>query len=357
MKIGEKCIKLHNMSRIYDWKIPVVFFYLFAFLSFVLTLFSNVFVPSQFTRDSEFYVARIQSSVTGSTDSYQFVANFYRFFGITENNLELRIFEWLLFFTIIALALNSTNVRYLDFFSFITSLVYLTLIPFYGSVLTKETFIALALAPYLIIKKRSSKRLDFISLIVILVLIATLLRNYYFITFAFFIFYYIFDKKIKSVPIRFISPVILLSFLATLDSRYGFFRSLLGEDIFNIRLKIQSGLKIAANSKIDQQFVSQSIFENTLSYSSVWFQMVIPLKLLQPSIYSLVTLIVVSYVSISFIFPFIKAKPITEVDVFFLIAYFSVALIFEPDLGSYVRHSFPFLVLVVRNSRIQSKIR
>jgi hypothetical protein len=150
--------------------------------------------------------------------------------------------------------------------------------------------------------------------------------------------------------IRGLSPILLLGSLATLESQFAILRQFSQEDIFNIRMKIQMGLKFPANSKIVQERVDSSFFHNIENYSQIYLQMVFPYNLLQFSVYSIATFIIVVYISTSLTFAFIRARDFISAEVIFLFSYFVVALIFEPDLGSYVRHSFPFLALVARNA-------
>jgi len=338
------------MLKILRSEVSVIYFFLVSAISFVLTLFSSTLVPSQFTRDSELYANRIASAVTGYQDSYQVVATFYRFFGITQNNLTLKILEWLLFFFIITIAIRIRSVRYLTISTFFTSSIYLLLIPFYGSVLTKETFIGIFLIPYLLIKNAYPKSNSLFLLVLLMMIYAVSLRDYYFITLFIFIFYKITSGKIRSSMIRGLSPILLLGSLATLESQFAILRQFSQEDIFNIRMKIQMGLKFPANSKIVQERVDSSFFHNIENYSQIYLQMVFPYNLLQFSVYSIATFIIVVYISTSLTFAFIRARDFISAEVIFLFSYFVVALIFEPDLGSYVRHSFPFLALVARNA-------
>ena len=333
-------------------RISVLFFYLAASASFIITLFSSVLVPSQFTRDSELYANRISSAVTGYDDTYQVVANFYQFFGITQNNLTLRILAWFLFFGIISIALRIRNVTFLNTSTFFASSIYFLLIPFYGSVLTKETFIGIFLIPYFLFKNAYPKSNSFLVPILLMLVYAIFLRNYYFITLSFFFFYKIAGSRLRPGIIRALSPIILLGIIATLEARLGVLSKIGQGDVFNIRMKIQMGLKFAANSRINQDRSNSSLFQNIENYIQIWMQLVFPYNLLQLSLYSFATFVIVVYISMTFTLPFIRARSFMPVEVLFLFSYFVVALIFEPDLGSYVRHSFPFLTFVARNSQV-----
>ena len=226
------------------------------------------------------YANRIASAVTGYQDSYQVVATFYRFFGITQNNLTLKVLEWLLFFFIITIALRIRSVRFLTISTFLTSSIYLLLIPFYGSVLTKETFIGIFLIPYILIKNAYPKSNSLFLLVLLMLIYAVFLREYYYITLMIFIFYKITSGKIRSSLIRGLSPILLLGSLATLESQFAILRKFSQEDIFNIRIKIQEGLKFPANSKIIQERVDSSFFHNIENYSQIYLQMMFPINLL-----------------------------------------------------------------------------
>lgn len=333
-------------------RISVLHFYILAASSFTITLFSPKLVPSQFTRDSELYANRISSAITGYDDTYQVVANFYKFFGITENNLILRILAWFLFYTVIAVALRVRRITSLNLSTYLTSSIYFLLIPFYGSVLTKETIIGIFLIPYFIFKNTHPGSNSIFLPIFLILVYAIILRNYYFLTLSFFLFYKVIGLRLSSSIVRALSPIILLGILATLEARLGFLSKMGYGEVFNIRMKIQMGLKFAANSRINQNSTNSSFFNNIENYFQIWMQFVSPVRLLHFSFYSFAIFLIVVYISISFTFPFILARSFIPVEVIFLFSYFAVALIFEPDLGSYVRHSFPFLTFVARNSQI-----
>jgi len=337
--------------------VSVLFFYLVAAVSFIVTLFSSILVPLQFTRDSELYANRISSAVTGYDDSYQVVVNFYQIFGITQNNITLKILAWFLFFGIITIALRIRSVTFLSVSTFCTSSIYFLLIPFYGSVLTKETFIGIFLILYFLIKNARPKSNGLLLPVLLMLVYAVILRNYYFITLSVFFFYNLASGRIRPGVSRALSPIILLGLIATIESRLGILGKLGQGDVFNIRTKIQMGLKFAANSRINQDMSNLSFFHNIENYFQIWIQMVFPYNLLQLSFYSVATFLMVVYISMSFTLPFIRARSYIPIEVVFLFSYFVVALIFEPDLGSYVRHSFPFLTFVARNSHSTPQLK
>jgi len=349
-KVGKKSTGLNQVLKVKRNQVSVRFFYIVSVFSFVLQLLSSYIVPTQFTRDSELYTKRIESAVTGYKDSYQIVVNYYKLLGITENNLVLKILGWLIFFLALTIALRIAKVEFLSISTFAISATYLLLIPFYASVLTKELFIGLFLLIYFLIKNKLPKLNNSLLLVLLSLVYALFLRNYYYITLLIFIFYQITSRIIKLRIVRALSPIIFLSIIATLESKFGVIRDFTGENIFNIRIQIQNRVRIEANSSIDQAISNSSLFHNINNYFQVWVQMVIPYKLVQFSVYSIITLIIVAYISYIFIFPFIMEREAIETGTIFLFAYFIVAMIFEPDLGSYVRHSFPFLALAARNS-------
>jgi hypothetical protein len=79
-------------------KIPSFLFGAISILSVLATVFSEKFLPVQFTRDSWYFQQRINSLVTGETDSFQVIVNFYQRFGITQSSAGLRLVQWFIFF-------------------------------------------------------------------------------------------------------------------------------------------------------------------------------------------------------------------------------------------------------------------
>jgi hypothetical protein len=336
--------------------ISVLLFVVAANISALLTIFSDNFVPEQFTRDSKYIQSRMESSVTGYDDSFQFMVDFYTNFGISKPNSFLRLAEWLIFFSVLMFARSFYKEHKKNFKLTLIGVFYLLLIPFYGSLFTKEIFMSILLGCFLLARKYSKKH-DFLAYLVLIVFFAITIRNYYFLTLIFFLLYSTKDSRWKKSFWDFLLPIILLSVTSTIENATSISSKLTGSNIFAIRLETQSGFRLQVNSLIHQDPLGTSILGNFWNYSKVAFDFLFPWRILEPNVYSLVVfLIVITLVAIT-VYPYLSRIRSSSFDAIFLWSYFSVGLIFEPDLGSFVRHTFPFLpiALLANGLRIEQK--
>ena len=329
-----------------------LFFYIESVISLLLTTFSDRFLPEQFLRDSNYFEQRINSNITGYTDSFEFIVNLYTSLGITQATAGLRIIEWLLFFLALLQCRIRINATKTDFTVFLLSSVYLMLLPFYGSLFTKEIFIIIVINIYLLCRKMINHKYILLLIIVMQLVIIVSIRQYYLLTLSFMLFYLVMKERIYKFRILF--PLVLITILSTLDTRTSIFSKMSGIDIFEIRNITNSGLRIIARSQITQSSLSRSPLENLESFSEVMMQILFPIQLLTFSLYSLFTFLAVIAINYSLCSEYlIKRYEKLSPEAVFLFAFFSTSLIFEPDLGSYVRHGFVFIPIVIsiRNSR------
>lgn len=350
-----KPIKTRSENRrtllLYNVGYAINVFFLAA--SFALTLFSDKFLPSIYRRDSTYISLRISSLVTGYTDSFQTVVKLYGFFGIHEITIIVRILQWLIFFFAFQAALKMLPKNQSTVIGSVITFFYFMLIPFYGAVLTKEVFMALCLLTYFAIVKFliarqwlgcSQDRLGGVIPILLLTLtLGLFFRNYYLVIGLLFIIYYTLNKYLSKLFLRIILPILTLTIASTFDNIFSLTSRVLGFNIFNIRIITQQSLDIVANSTIHQNYLDGSLINNLLIYSQVWLQMFLPIRLINDSIYSLFTFFISTSILLLISLPFIFSKMYRSVHSTLLYAYLSASLIFEPDLGSFVRHSFVFL--------------
>lgn len=317
-----------------------------ALISFIMTIFSESFVPEQFTRDSKYIQLRLETRTTGYTDSFQVMVNFYSKLGIDKPNILLRLIEWLIFYAILLLARKFyTEYRNTLGITFI-SCFYLVLIPFYGSLFTKEILMSIFIGIFLVIRL-TSNRFPFLMYAILISIFAISIRNYYFLTLLFFTLYRIINLKWSKSFFDWVFPIIFLSLFATLDSLTSLSAALTGRNIFNIRLDLQTGLRVNVNSLVEQSFLGNNYISNILVYLDVLMQFLVPWRIIDGNIYSIIVFLIVTCLVLLIVYPYLRRPDPPSYEALFLFSYFSVSLIFEPDLGSFVRHTFPFIPLVV----------
>ena len=323
-----------------------ILFYIQVFASFLLTAFSDNFLPDQFLRDSRYFEMRINSNITGYKDSFQVIVDLYSNLGITQASLGLRILEWLIFFLALLQCRSRAKSFNRETAVFVLSSSYLFFIPFYGSLFTKELLVVILLNFYFLLKKLVGPKYNLVLLISLQLAIVILLRKYYILTLGFMFVFMIVKQRLYKF--RFLFPILLISLLATIDARTQIFTRITSFEIFQIRNQTNEGLRIIARSRINQSNLSINPFENLQTFAEVMAQVVFPFQLLSFSLYSISTFLAVLVIGYALCSQYLLAKEsMDEPEAIFLFAFFSTALIFEPDLGSYVRHGFVYIPLAI----------
>jgi hypothetical protein len=346
-KIGENCIvRTSSNTRMHRTIRLKILFYIEVFASFLLTAFSDSFLPEQFLRDSRYFEQRINSNVTGYKDSFQVIVDLYSNLGITQASVSFRILEWLLFFVALLQCRSRAKSFNRETAVFVLSSFYLFFIPFYGSLFTKELLIVIILNAYFLLKKLVGPKYNLILLISLQLAIIILLRKYYLLTLGFMFVFMIVKQRLYKFRLLF--PILLISLLSTIDARTQIFTRISSFEIFQIRNQTNEGLRIVARSRINQSNLSINPFENLQTFAEVMGQVVFPFQILSFSLYSIFTFLAVLVIGYALCSPYLLAKESRdEPEAIFLFAFFTTALIFEPDLGSYVRHGFVYIPLAI----------
>ena len=154
-----------------------ILFYIEVFASFLLTAFSDKFLPDQFLRDSRYFEMRINSNITGYKDSFQVIVDLYSNLGITQASFGLRILEWLIFFLALLQCRSRAKSFNRETAVFVLSSSYLFFIPFYGSLFTKELLVVILLNFYFLLKKLVGPKYNLVLLISLQLAIVILLRK------------------------------------------------------------------------------------------------------------------------------------------------------------------------------------
>jgi hypothetical protein len=351
-------------QAILHYKIGYFVSSIFIILSFFASLFSQMILPAVYLRDSDYIIQRIDSRVTGVGDSFESVSRFYSFLGLAENSVYVRFFQWCLFFLAFQLAVKVSKIAQNRVGSTLVTALYFTLIPFYGSVLTKEVFmitgIALFLGTLLFLDSRNEKSKNLILkiklglLFLLLITFGFTFRDYYFIVPMFMLIYFYFDRKINSASKALFLPPILIAILATVDGIFSISSRLFQFQLFNIRLDILDQLYIVANTKVTQGVSGNSIIRNGIVWLDVYQQFIFPVKTFRPSLFGLGIYVVVTLTCIILLSPYVSRKCKGNPNAVLFVALFTTLLIFEPDLGSFARHSFvwfPIALLILAENK------
>lgn len=324
------------------------FLYSLAIISFVLTITSEKWLPERFLRDSAYYSGRIGSSVSGYGDSFDTVVRFYNAIGLASNPILIAIFQW--FFCIMCLAI--LEFKFPSVFTkrvpFIYAIVYVLLIPIFCSTYTKELLIMALVA--ILVSLFTNQRWYLGLIFVLFLIVGIFLRTYYLLILFCAVFFFIFIYKMKRYYIWGL-PIVMSTVIVTLDIFTRIFSKGSAYGLASVRHILVTQSLFYANSSIVPPVLSKSLFNNLWSYTNAFQQMIFPIKLFNFSIYSIVSLLG------PFFFSFFLLK-VTSFNLkrkflglyalkCLLLAFFTIALIFEPDLGSYTRHCFPYLLLYI----------
>jgi hypothetical protein len=326
-----------------------LFLMLISPVSLFMSLTAQRWLPEQFLRDSSYVNERLNSSITGYTDSFSTITELYSLLTTSLNSTLLTIIQWSI--SVLPLILVSRIVMnpYRNFKSALIAGLYLFLIPVYLSSYSKEFIIVLSvnLALVLFWKFDNEKTRAYLFLVVLLSI--TIVRQYYFLTtlLTLMLVGILWRIKIDWHPILI---VITATFVFTFEAFTRIIVSITGIDILNLRFNVVNNSPIRANSTIYPEVYSTSFFENLWSLIKAVHSVVIPFELSQINFYT----IFATFVTWLFLYTFISEmmssqneSPSVRVMSSFLFSFYVVALIFEPDVGSFNRHSFPWLPLIL----------
>lgn len=316
-------------------------------LSLILTGLSSRILPEQYFRDSNYLLDRSKSSIAGISDSYQVIINVYAIFGMSDHTVYLSLVQWVLFASLISLARRG---RYRSHIGVnLISIFYLLLIPFYGSMLTKELLIGILVLVVLISNQRikASPNKRFLIYCILFTIISLTIRQYYFITLATFILLRLMYLNKRNALI--ISLGLIVPIMASLNSKFSIFSRLAGVNIFLVRNQVEALLPIKPRTTIFQSDYSVNPLTNLSIYFKVLQQMFLPWQIVQGSTYNKVTFLTIMFLTgiIIGILHFIVTANTNTPEFLLILAYFLVSTIFEPDLGSFLRHTFPLLPILV----------
>ena len=326
-----------------------LFLMLISPISFFLSLTAQRWLPEQFLRDSSLFNERLSGSITGYSDTFSIVSNLYGVLSISLNSTLLSVFQW--GFSVLPLILLNriVNNPYENMRTTLIAGLYLMLIPVYLSSYSKEFLVVLSVNLILLLFWKYKSEAQRVFSFVAVLLSLTIIRQYYFLTLFLTLILVGVVWRIKSKWVPF-----LLVFAATIIFTFEAFTrigiSILGINILDLRFNAINNSPVIANSSIYAEVYDTSILGNLWINIKVISSIVIPFQLSQINLYTLVAtsitwLLIYSYYSqiMSSRSDVLSLRMLSS----FLFSYLLVALIFEPDVGSFNRHSFPWLPLIL----------
>ena len=323
--------------------------YISALISFILTISATNWLPERFLRDSLYYQSRFLSGVSGREDSFNVVVRFYSALGLNTKPYLVGAFQWVLCSFALILIENRSPGCFHKKITTMYVIVYLFLIPVFCGVYTKEILIILFMI--FLIRIADVKVTFTFQVFASLWIIGLTFRPYYFLIAIFTLLYSTILPRIRYRKVIWGLPIIFASILTTFEALTSKILDLTGRNILNVRTDLLVNSQIVANSQIHQAPLTTNFFNNFFVYARVFRQMVFPVDRLGFSLYSFISIFGAIYISVSLLLssnpkPNPKFRP-SNILHSLLAAYFTMALIFEPDLGSYTRHTFPYLLLII----------
>jgi len=318
-------------------------------ISLFLSLTAQRWLPEQFHRDSLWLHERLIGSVTGYSDSFSILSDLYGFLSISLNPTLLSILQWGIAVLPLILISRIVDEVFDDVKSTLIAGLYLMLIPVYLSSYSKEFPVVLSINLILLsfwkFKGEAHRVLSFLSIVLTL----TIIRPYYFLTVLCTLIFagIVWRIQRKWVPITLLLATTIIS---TFEAITKIGMSLSGLNILNLRFNVVNNSPIRANSSVFAEVYSSSFFENLWINIKVMFSIIIPFDLSQINSYNVVATFITWLMIFSYYSQFTSNRNESlslRVLTSFLLSYLLVALIFEPDVGSFNRHSFVWLPLIV----------
>jgi hypothetical protein len=322
-------------------------FLLASCLSVMLTINARKFLPERFLRDNNYIDMRIDTRITFWNDSFDLPVNIYKFFllGSGEEHLLVSLFGWLVGFLPYYLIYRMHKT-----FNLLCSILFYTgilLLPFYYFGYTKEiisSFICLSLviaAQYLNNKSAN------IFLTLVFLITGSIFRTYWILLAAVFLALTLTGKyhlklpdivRIVAIPISSIVLVIICQ-LANIT------------EVNRARLIPQQSFSdVATNSLLPGVDLGGGFLILVQNIFSVFTGLVFPIVIYKNiSLYSIFAIFVCTLLSGTTLMTNSKqrSKQFSNHYHYFPVSLLIIQLIFEPDLGSYVRHVAPFIPLLV----------
>lgn len=334
---------MHNKSR------PLLLFILIAAAcsSVVLSVLKYNLLPKNFFFDAG-TIKRFMAdnSSLSAFDSYNTTAMFYKLLPGGDSVLLVSLFSM---FTCILIAWQviyiTDSTKKLTLVTVVIISTYLILASVFLAQHSKDFIVLLLISSYIALTKYDKKGL--IAFIGIAIIYAVLFRAYWLIIIGFFIGALVFQKnelKIKKLIASCLAMLFALAvlFRLFLDIPLTYYRTAVND----VRL---SNYDANANTLIESFFPAGNIVFEWLNAVIAWFLLMFPLPLLKLfTLYHIASFVLITLV---FLFLFLTAGKInnkkSKTSFILIICFTSVQSIFEPDYGSFLRHTTPLLPLFI----------
>lgn len=320
-----------------------------ALASLPLTVFSQDWLPSQFLRDNSYYGSRLNASTTGYDDSFEIVTKFYQITGLQNQVVLLAFFQWLIA-TLCIFALKRKIPHLFDSKkSLIIGCIYFLLLPFYFGMYTKEIIITSSIFIYIALSKFNQNEKKSILYFLACFLPLGLLRPYMFLILMMSIATFSWAWRFGKYQL-FVLPILLSSIVLTFEAWTGLVLKSTGVNLLSLRYQMVSLSPYVANSTIEPSIFSGSFIGNSIDLARVLLEILLPFSFASISIYSTFGIILsISTIYILSTTSYAKANDGLCIQFLkgFLLSYLAVALVFEPDVGSFLRHTVPYLIVIL----------
>ena len=321
--------------------------FLASFLSLILTINARSYLPERFIRDSNYINLRINTKVTFWNDSFDLPVNIYKFFHLTstDDNLLVSLFGWIIGFLPYYIIYRLH--KELNLIGSILFYIGILLLPFYYFGYTKEVISSFVCLSLVIAARKLDHMNANIFLLLIFLLAGSVFRTYWIllsVVFALLTFteryHRILPNIFRILMIPFTS--IFLVLICQLAGMTGINRARL--------IPQQSFSDVATNSLLPgvdlgggSIILVQNIFE-------VFVGLVFPILIYKSiSVYSIFAILICTLLTYATLNTNIKQRCVNHLYTYhyFPVSLLIIQLIFEPDLGSYVRHVAPFIPIIV----------
>jgi hypothetical protein len=322
-------------------------FILVSCLSLVLTINARQLLPERFLRDNNYINLRINTRISQWNDSFELLVSIYKFFNLasSENLLIISLFGWIIGFCPYFLLY-----RIHKKFNLTGSILFYTgilLLPFYYFGYTKELISSIVCLTLVIAAPRLNTNLANIFLPLLFSTMGIIFRPYWMLLSAVFIALTLTGKFHRKLPnvLRIIGIPVCSIALILICQIAGI------SEINDARLIPQQTFSDVATTSLLPGvdfgggfiIIAQNIFQ-------IFFGVVFPISIYNSiSFYSLVAICICTFLSSIVLFSNWKINTGATLYKYhyFPVSFMIVQLIFEPDLGSYVRHIVPFIPILL----------
>ena len=322
-------------------------FLLVSCLSLILTINARQLLPERFLRDNNYINLRINTRISQWNDSFELLVSIYKFFNLasSENFLLVSVFGWVIGFCPYFLLYRMHKK-----FNLTGSILFYTgilLLPFYYFGYTKELISSIVCLALVIAAPRLNTKLANIFLPLLFFTMGIIFRSYWMLLAAVFMALTLTGKYHQKLPnvLRIIAIPVCSIALILICQIAGI------SEVNRARLIPQQTFSdVATSSLLPGVDLGGGFIIIAQNISQVFFGVVFPISIYKSiSIYSLFAIYLCTFLSSILLlsnWKITKGATLYKYQ-YFPVSFMIVQLIFEPDLGSYVRHIVPFIPILL----------